>query len=141
MLIAAAVFIIAGAILFTFYVTEKDIPEPLPASPYGHLDDRKAQIYENLRDLQFEFRVGKLSDDDYQKSKLELQSELAKVLAEMDRVKGTPAKAVRAAAPTATATVAPAETAGHVCPHCSARFDRALKFCGECGKAMSGETA
>jgi carbonic anhydrase/acetyltransferase-like protein (isoleucine patch superfamily) len=31
-------------------------PEPEPPSPFSHLDERKAAIYENLRDLQFEFR-------------------------------------------------------------------------------------
>ena len=64
-----------------------DIPEPAPVSPTAHLEERKAQIYENLRDLQFEFRVGKLSDADYQKTKLDLQRELAEVLAEIDALK------------------------------------------------------
>jgi predicted amidophosphoribosyltransferase len=133
MLIAAAVLIITGAVVLTFYIREKDLPVPVPASPFQYLDERKAQIYENLRDLQFEFRVGKLSDDDYQKTKLELQSELAKVLAEIDRVKG-PAKAAASASPAAPpVSVAVTE---FVCPHCQARFDRALKFCGECGKPM-----
>lgn len=137
MLTAAAVLIIAGAVLLTFYVREKDIPATAPASPVGHLDDRKAQIYENLRDLQFEFRVGKLSDEDYQKSKLELQSELAKVLAEIDRLSGAAPKAAATSAPAAAAKA----SAAHVCPHCNAKFDRALKFCGECGKSMTGDAA
>ena len=58
-----------------------------PESPFAHLDERKAAIYENLRDLQFEYRVGKLSDQDYQATKIDLQKELAGVLAEVDRVK------------------------------------------------------
>ena len=65
----------------------KDLPEPEPVSPFQHLDERKAAIYENLRDLQFEYRVGKLSDDDYQQTKKDLQNELAGVLAEVDRLK------------------------------------------------------
>ena len=51
-----------------------------------HLETRKAAIYENLRDLQFEYRVGKLSDDDYQRTKKEMQAELAALLAEIDAV-------------------------------------------------------
>ena len=46
-------------------LSEVDVPAPEPESPFRHLDERKAAIYENLRDLQFEYRVGKLSDDDY----------------------------------------------------------------------------
>ncbi len=144
MLTAAAVLIIAGAVLLTFFVREKDLPSQAPPSPFAHLDDRKAQIYENLRDLQFEFRVGKLSDEDYQKTKLELQSELAKVLSEIDRIKGPAAKAAVPSAPAISVAAAPAAVAAipvavvkpYVCPHCSASFEMPLKFCGECGKPM-----
>ena len=97
----------------------------------GHLEERKAQIYENLRDLQFEFRLGKLSDTDYQKTKLDLQRELAKVLAEIDAVEpAAPAKPAKAPA----AKVRPD---GKTCPHCNAKFDQPMRFCGECGKAMA----
>ncbi len=27
------------------------------------------------------------------------------------------------------------------CPHCGAKFDKPMKFCGECGKSMTGEAA
>ena len=73
-----------------------------PVSPTAHLEERKAQIYENLRDLQFEFRVGKLSDADYQKTKVDLQRELARVLAEIDSM----APQVKAKAATAPAPAA-----------------------------------
>jgi hypothetical protein len=127
-LLAAAMF---GFLLF---IRSQDLPTPEPVSPFKHLDERKASIYENLRDLQFEYRVNKLSDEDYQTTKLELQKELARVMAEVDRLKaelastGTsqPVKAQAAA-------VAPAK---NVCPSCGAKFEKALKFCGECGKPM-----
>src|ERR1700690_2345974 len=88
-LTSAVVLVIAVTVLFTLFVREKDIPPPEPVSPTRHLEDRKAAIYENLRDLQFEYRVGKLSDADYQQTKLNLQKELAAVLAEIDRLKQT----------------------------------------------------
>src|ERR1700691_3742662 len=88
-LISVVVIVIAATLLFTLTIRTKDLPPPDPVSPTQHLDDRKAQIYENLRDLQFEYRVGKLSDDDYQQTKLGLQKELAVVMAEVDRIKGT----------------------------------------------------
>ena len=71
-------------LVFILSVRAKDLPEPEPVSPFEHLDERKAAIYENLRDLQFEYRVGKLSDQDYQQTKQDLQKELAGVLAEID---------------------------------------------------------
>jgi hypothetical protein len=127
LLISAAVLLIAVTVLLTLSVRTKDMPPPEPVSPVRHLEERRAAIYENLRDLQFEFRVGKLSDADYQQTKLGLQKELAGVLGEIERVNaGGPAPV----------TAAPAAKPGTVCPHCNAKFPNPLKFCGECGKAM-----
>jgi len=133
-LAAAVVIIVALTVMFTLFVSPRNLPPPEDVSPTRHLDERKAAIYENLRDLQFEYRVGKLSDQDYQRTKLGLQKELAQVLAEMDKL-----------APAASATPAPAPTpqpaqtskSSNVCPHCGAKFPRPMKFCGECGKAMA----
>ena len=86
MVLSAAVVLVMGTLLFTLFVRSQDVPETPAVSPTAHLEERKAQIYENLRDLQFEFRLGKLSDADYQKTKIDLQRELAKVLAEIDAV-------------------------------------------------------
>ena len=130
MIIAIAVLLTLGVLYFTLAVREKDLPEPEPVSPFFHLDEKKARIYENLRDLQFEFRVGKLSGEDYQRTKQDLQKELAGVLAEIDRMKqalGVPAAAPRVAKPKPEPR--------NICPHCGAKFEKAMKFCGECGKA------
>jgi hypothetical protein len=130
MVLIAAVLLTAGTVVFTLLIRGRDIPEAAPESPTAHLEQRKAQIYENLRDLQFEFRVGKLSDADYQKTKLDLQRELAKVLAEIDSM----APAVKSKA---AAVVGKPKSDGKKCPHCGATFPQPLKFCGECGKAMA----
>src|ERR1700723_3021247 len=129
MVLSAAVVLVVGTLLFTLFVRSQDVPEAPAVSPTAHLEERKAQIYENLRDLQFEFRLGKLSDADYQKTKVDLQLELAKVLAEIDAVPPVPAKPARAQ-----------DGKGAVSdkgPHCGAKFPQPLKFCGECGKAMA----
>jgi hypothetical protein len=130
MVLSAAVILAMGTILFTLLVRSQDVPETPPVSPTAHLEERKAQIYENLRDLQFEFRLGKLSDSDYQKTKLDLQRELAKVLAEIDAVQPPVVPVPKKAAPKA-------KPDGKTCPHCNAMFDHPMKFCGECGKAMA----
>jgi hypothetical protein len=130
LLTTAAAFTLA-LLGFTFLVRRRDLPQAAGVAPWQHLEGRKAAIYENLRDLQFEYRVGKLSDDDYQRTKKELQAELAGVMAEIDSLK---AGAGAAAAP---AKETPAERApAKKCPHCGAKFEKALKFCGECGKPM-----
>ena len=131
MMIVLTCVLTAVVLLYILGVRQKDLPEPLPVSPFQHLDERKAAIYENLRDLQFEYRVGKLSDVDYQQTKKDLQKELAQVLAEVDRVReqlgAGPAKAVAAQPP---------KPSKFTCPSCNAEFEKDLKFCGECGKPM-----
>ncbi len=138
MLLALAAALAIAALGFTFLLRPQDVHQGAGATPWKHLEGRKASIYENLRDLQFEYRLGKLSDDDYQRTKTELQAELAKVLAEIDELKAaSPAAPVK----TAPAKKAAAAAAANTCPHCNAKFDKALKFCGECGKPMSGVSA
>jgi hypothetical protein len=137
MYLAIALVCTAIVLLYTFYIRKSDLPVVAAEPAYKHLEGRKAAIYENLRDLQFEYRVGKLSDEDYSRTKLELQAELAGVLEEIDRLMSAPASAAPVAAAPAASAVA---GEGAVCPHCKARFDRPLKFCGECGKPM-GATA
>src|SRR3954466_1786171 len=128
MIIFAASILTIGVLVFILSVRVKDLPEAEPVSPFQHLDERKAAIYENLRDLQFEYRVGKLSDQDYQQTKQDLQKELAGVLAEIDRVKQSLAGQPAAPTPPKTGKKAPQT---YVCPSCKAEFPTALKFCGE----------
>ena len=135
MIIAIASILAVVVIAFVLGVRQKDLPEPEPVSPFEHLDERKAAIYENLRDLQFEYRLGKLSDDDYQHTKKDLQKELAAVLAEVDKLKEK--LGVNAAgAPPKPAPPPVKKGEGFVCPVCGATFKQDLKFCGECGKPM-----
>jgi hypothetical protein len=57
----------------------------------NYLQERKEVIYENMRDLNFEYRAGKLSDEDYNSLKASLEEEAAAVLAEAARLQGTSA--------------------------------------------------
>jgi hypothetical protein len=129
MAIALAALLSVVILGFLLFVRPGDLHASEPVSPFAHLDERKASIYENLRDLQFEYRLGKMSDDDYQRAKVDLQKELARVMAEVDRVAG--GQQVKSKA-------APARQVkkGYVCPSCQAEFPQPLKFCGECGKPM-----
>jgi rRNA maturation endonuclease Nob1 len=136
MIVLAAVLVALGALLYTLSIRREDLPPAETASPTAVLEERKAAIYENLRDLQFEFRVGKLSDEDYQRAKQDLQRELAQVLAEIDRLSGAPA-----ASPAAASVAAPAQPSSLICPACGSAFDQPMKFCGNCGKPMTGGAA
>jgi hypothetical protein len=129
-----AIALTVAVLVYTLFITKRDLPAVEPPSPFEHLDERKAQIYENLRDLQFEYRVGKLSDEDYQRTKKELQRELAVVMAQIDKIKQERGLVKPPAPPQPKPAAVPSD--GLTCPHCGAKFPQKLKFCGECGKPM-----
>lgn len=133
MMVVVAIVLALAALSFTLLVRAKDIPKPIPVSPVQHLEDRKQAIYENLRDLQFEYRVGKLSDEDYQQTKQALQKELAMVLAETEATIKNLGLTLHRVPPKAS----PLRPLATTCPHCGAKFPQALKYCGECGKAIA----
>lgn len=138
MIIALAALIVIGALFLTLRISDKSLPPAESETPIKPLEEAKVRIYEALRDLQFEYRVGKLSDADYQASKQALQQELARVLQQMDAAAPAP-KAAKPAVKAEAPKPAVAEAKSHVCPHCGASFKEPLKFCGECGKPMEAQ--
>ena len=46
--------------------------------------ERKEQLYENLRDLNFEYRAGKYPEEDFAVQRAQLENETAVLLAEID---------------------------------------------------------
>jgi hypothetical protein len=52
----------------------------------GYLRERKEAVYENLRDLNFEYKAGKVPDADYQSMRASLEEEAAAIMAEVARL-------------------------------------------------------
>ncbi len=86
----------AAALFYIFYLPGKLYmgPEKTRAS---YLRERKDAVYENLRDLNFEYRAGKVPDADYQSLKASLQDEAATLLAEIARLESQTTPAPRKA--------------------------------------------
>ena len=84
--------IIVLCVLFTmilfFYVfyTEEEVPVGEEKTRLGYLYERKEVIYENLRDLNFEYKAGKFPDIDFQAMRSTLEAEAAQVLAEIEQL-------------------------------------------------------
>ena len=93
--LAAAVF------LFVFYIH----PDGSDLAPHrtklDQLLERRDTIYENLRDLKFEYRAGKYSEGDYELMKNSLENEAALVLTEIEQTTDFDARRPRAVRPTA----------------------------------------
>ena len=57
-----------------------------------YLRERRDVVYDNLRDLNFEYKAGKVPDADYHSLKSSLEDEAANLLAEIARLEsGAPA--------------------------------------------------
>ena len=52
----------------------------------GYLRERKEAVYDNLRDLNFEYKAGKVPDADYQSMRASLEEEAAAIMAEIARL-------------------------------------------------------
>jgi hypothetical protein len=95
----ACVLLGAAALIFIFGV-HLDASDSVPhRTKLDQLLERRDAIYDNLRDLRFEYRAGKYSETDYEEIKQSLEVEAARVLADMDRLTGSmPTAATRQAA-------------------------------------------
>ena len=85
--ILGACFALAiAALLFIFYIQ----PDSSDLAPHrtqlDQLLERRDTIYDNLRDLRFEYRSGKYSEGDFEAMKATLEQEAALLLAEIDRL-------------------------------------------------------
>jgi len=91
--LAAAVF------LFVFYIH----PDASDLAPHrtklDQLLERRDTIYDNLRDLKFEYRAGKYSEGDYELMKTSLENEAALVLTQIDEVTDAQVRRPRAVRP------------------------------------------
>ena len=77
---------LTAILLFFIFAME----EPEAASPEKtrllYLYERKEGVYDNLRDLNFEYKAGKVPDADFASMRGSLEEEAAAILAEIGRL-------------------------------------------------------
>ena len=83
--LVGALLLAAASMLYVFYLPGK-LFLGTKKTRAAYLRERKDVVYENLRDLNFEYRAGKIPDVDYQSLKGSLQDEAATLLAEIARL-------------------------------------------------------
>ncbi len=82
---ACCILVSLASLLYVFYLPGKLYLGPRKTR-VSYLRERKDAVYENLRDLNFEYSAGKVPDVDYQAMKASLQDEAATLLAEIARL-------------------------------------------------------
>ena len=69
--------------LYTFW-PENGFASQKEKTRLDFLLERREQLYENLRDLNFEYRVGKYPEEDFNAQRGQLEKEAAELMAEID---------------------------------------------------------
>lgn len=97
--IGACLGLAAAVFLFVFYIH----PDASDLAPHrtklDQLLERRDSIYDNLRDLKFEYRAGKYSEGDYESMKTVLENEAAMALTEIEQVTESQVRRPRPARP------------------------------------------
>jgi hypothetical protein len=81
----AGLFLLFALLVYTFW-PENSFASQKEKTRLDFLLERKEQLYENLRDLNFEHRAGKYPEEDFQNQRALLENETAELLAEIDRL-------------------------------------------------------
>ncbi len=113
--------------------------ELLAETELDRLLNRKAIVYTNLKDLEFENKMGRLSEADYRRLEAGYKSEATVVLQKLDELgveKDIDDNIERdvAARKSRLFSAGPAEPG--TCPKCGATVVPGKKFCADCGHRL-----
>ena len=79
----AGVLLLIALFAYTFW-PENVFARQTEKTRLEYLVERRDQLNENLRDLNFEFRAGKYPEEDFAAQQTQLESETARLLAEIE---------------------------------------------------------
>jgi hypothetical protein len=76
--------VFAAGILVYVFLPSRDTETGVDKTRVTYLYERKEVVYENLRDLNSEFKSGKFAQDDYDGMRTGLEAEAARIMAEIE---------------------------------------------------------
>jgi hypothetical protein len=81
----AGLLLLFALVLYIFW-PENSYASQREKTRLDYLLERKEQLYDNLRDLNFEYRAGKYPEEDFNAQRTLLEHETAQLLAEIDNL-------------------------------------------------------
>ena len=114
----------------------------LAETELDRLQDRKTVIYRNLKDLEFEYKMGRLSERDFVQLGSGYKNEAAAVLQKLDRLDaaenldGKIEKEIASRKTALFGSGSKKELEASLCPSCGAEIIHGKKYCGDCGHRL-----
>jgi rRNA maturation endonuclease Nob1 len=116
--------------------------ELLSETELDRLLDRKAVIYSQLRDLEFEHKMGRLSDADFRQLDAAYKNEAAAILQGLDQLNASEnldaaiEKDIAARKVKSYGSVSTRTEGSPRCPLCGAEIISGKKYCADCGHRL-----
>jgi len=103
------------------------------------LQRKKEVTLSNIQDLDFEYKCGKLSDEDYAHVRSEMTADAAKILHRIEEIESSQDldALIRREVAIRRGKTVPATDSNLNCPSCKAKNPGSNKFCAECGAKLS----
>lgn len=157
-----ALFVSLAALAYSVWPLVKPGPAPIMVEDdrMTELIGRKDAVLAAIKDLEFDYQTGKLSEEDYQRYDQRLRRQAIGLIQQIEKLAPESANldkrleaeiaamrktrdrtAVQEREPEAElpqAKVAPAGSAAQFCTNCGQPVDSAHKFCANCGTAIPG---
>ncbi len=131
LLVVSALVLVAAVVAFVVYPLIRPQRAPLDgiSNQSEELRRRRDRIYAELRELEFDHRVGKVSDEDYADARDQLETEAARILQAIDvELKAIDDEIER--------QVRHLRESRRACPSCGAAVTPSARFCASCGEPL-----
>ncbi|NKB89991.1 MAG: hypothetical protein GKS06_17405 [Acidobacteria bacterium] len=119
-----------------------------PAADLARLEERKASLYGAIKEVGFDLRMDKMSDEDYEHEVSALKREAVIVVGEIEALRKNPPRgpehvenAIAASREESkTPAARTAVTASSFCIQCGGGLGEADRFCAHCGNQIVSES-
>jgi len=81
----------AALTLIYIFMPSRELDTGVDKSRLAYLYERKEVVYDNLRDLNFEFKSGKFTQEDYDGMRAGIEAEAAQILGEIEKLESVKA--------------------------------------------------
>ena len=89
MILTVCLLFTVALFVYVFF-PERNVAAQRVKTRLDFLEEQKAVLYDNLRDLNFEYRAGKYPEEDYVAQRAALEADAAGVIAEIERLQQAP---------------------------------------------------